>query len=426
MQTLTAGSFLNLKNASTVEALKFTAARLAEHTASVVTAKINIPSLTNLASNLWEKAEYVTRDTERRQLRQIFIENFIEKFCELKPDARAENSVSEILPNSLSTENGESKQTPDMEIAGRDENINAARENVLSPDGQSETDEFLGFVKGDEPFQDSSGEQFGTPDTAGKIPPPEVQNQIDTQQVAETATPERTGSEPPAAQASVEITAEKSNSENRPAESESKLPEAKKGDVAKPQTAVTAKNESAGGAGKSSSNAPKAEEPFEFEKCTININLSLLPAKSGDDTRKIILSAASHALAPEIDFLEVTGGDDLTEITDLVRQKILRFKQSLPVKYIERLRASKNKLATGKSVENAKTASPVEPSANNSMSVEKESGEQSAQAKIAEADKAETFAASKNNAASPAQASSVQSVVGKQSGAANDAQPSLF
>jgi len=152
----------------------------------------------------------------------------------------------------------------------------------------------------------------------------------------------------------------------------------------------------------------------------------LLPAKSGDGTRKIILSAASHGLPPEIDFLEVTGGDDLTAITDLVRQKIVRFKQSLPVKYIERLRASKNKLAAGKSVGNAKTASPVEPSAKNSMSVEKESGEQSAQAKVAEADKAETIAASKNNAASSAPTSSVQSVVGKQSGAANDVQPSLF
>jgi len=426
MQTLTAGSFLNLENASTVEALKFTAARLAEHTASVVAGKINIPSLNNLASNLWEKAEYVTRDTERRQLRQIFVENFVERLCELKPDARATNSVSETTPNSSSTENGDSKQTPETEITGGNENKNAPPEDVSSLDGQSEKDEFLGFVKSDEPFQDSSGAQFEISDTAEKIAPPEVQNQIDTQQVAATETPERTESEPPAAQASVEIAVEMYNSENQTAELESKLPEAKTAEAAKPQTAVTAKTESASGAGKSGSNAQNSTEPFEFEKCTININLSLLPAGSDGGTRKIILSAASHGLPPEIDFLEINTGDDLTAITDLVRQKLVRFKQSLPVKYIERLRASKNKLAAGKSVGNVKTASPVEPPANNLSSAKKESGEQSAQAKVAEIDKAETSDAGKNNVALSAPTSSVQSGVVKPNNAAKDAQPSLF
>ncbi len=425
MQTLTDGSFLNLENASTVEALKFTAARLAEHTASVVAGKINIPSLNNLASNLWEKAEYVARDTERRQLRQIFVENFVERLCELKPDARATNSVSETTPDSSSTENGDSKQTPETEITGGDENKNAPPEDVSSLDGQSATDEFLGFVKSDEPFQDSSGERFETPDAAEKAPLPEVQNPVDSQPVVTEAT-ESAESEPKTAQESAEIAAEKPNLENQTAELESKLPEAKTAEAAKSQTVVAAKNESASGAVKSGSNAQNSTEPFEFEKCTININLSLLPAGSDGGTRNIILSAASHGLPPEIDFLEINTGDDLTAITDLVRQKFVRFKQSLPVKYIERLRASKNKLAAGKSVGNAKAASPVEPPANNLSSAKKESGEQSAQAKVAEIDKAETSDAGKNNVALSAPTSSVQSGVVKPNNAAKDAQPSLF
>jgi len=64
MQTLTAGSFLNLENAGAVEALKFTARRLAEHTANVVAENLNAMSLENLANNLWERAEYITRETE--------------------------------------------------------------------------------------------------------------------------------------------------------------------------------------------------------------------------------------------------------------------------------------------------------------------------------------------------------------------------
>jgi valyl-tRNA synthetase len=71
MQTLQAGSFLNLENDQGVEALKFTARRLAEHSEGVVAENLNAAALENLANNLWEKAEYVARETERRRLKQI-------------------------------------------------------------------------------------------------------------------------------------------------------------------------------------------------------------------------------------------------------------------------------------------------------------------------------------------------------------------
>ncbi len=56
MQTLTAGSFLNLENDEKVEALKFTARRLAEYSGNVVTESLNAEALENLANSLWEKA----------------------------------------------------------------------------------------------------------------------------------------------------------------------------------------------------------------------------------------------------------------------------------------------------------------------------------------------------------------------------------
>ena len=86
MQTLTAGSFLNLETDASVEALKFTARRLAEYSGNVVTESLNAAALENLANSLWEKAEYVSRETERRRLHQIFNENFSERLRELKPD----------------------------------------------------------------------------------------------------------------------------------------------------------------------------------------------------------------------------------------------------------------------------------------------------------------------------------------------------
>ena len=93
MQTLTAGSFLNLENAETVEALKFTARRLAEMTTAVVTRKLD--SLRH--SKIWrticgKRREYVARETERRRLNEIFAENFGERFRELKPEISARKS----------------------------------------------------------------------------------------------------------------------------------------------------------------------------------------------------------------------------------------------------------------------------------------------------------------------------------------------
>src|SRR5437868_255485 len=86
MQTLQAGSFLNLDSDEKVEALKFSARLLAEHSGKVVKENLNQQSLESLANNLWQKAEYVTREAERRRLQQIFVENFTERFRELQPD----------------------------------------------------------------------------------------------------------------------------------------------------------------------------------------------------------------------------------------------------------------------------------------------------------------------------------------------------
>lgn len=109
MQTLQAGSFLNLENAASVEALKFTVRRLAEHSDSVVKENLNAQSLESLANNLWQKAEYVTRETERRKLQQIFVENFSERFRELKLErGETEEQKFEVLQTDSAFENTDS------------------------------------------------------------------------------------------------------------------------------------------------------------------------------------------------------------------------------------------------------------------------------------------------------------------------------
>ena len=158
MQTLTVVSFLNLENAEGVEQLNFTARRLAEHTATVAKAEeLTAAALENLAPQLWDKAEYVARDVERRRLREIFAENFCERFREIKPEySPAENSVSEVVPeaNAIGNTAGLIEPSPDTEIIESEsgECSTAKRVSSISPpeleatEVQGKRDEFLGFV----------------------------------------------------------------------------------------------------------------------------------------------------------------------------------------------------------------------------------------------------------------------------------------
>jgi hypothetical protein len=173
--------------------------------------------------------------------------------------------------------------------------------------------------------------------------------------------------------------------------------------------------------------AADGREPFEFEKCTINLNLTLLPAEIGKNARRVIVGATSHNLPPEIDFLEIADGGDLTQIAALVSEKLARFKQTLPVKYIEQLRTSKAKSAKKAAPTKATTAAaaaPTQPATTQSNST-KESGEQNAvDAKRAATEKPQSEAATEKNDA--AASTTAPMPTANQSGAGNSIQGSLF
>lgn len=435
MRTLTAGSFLHLENASTVEALKFTARRLAEHTGTVVKENLNAAALENLANSLWEKAEYVARETERRRLHQIFNENFSERFRELKPEAAEAQEPEPSVPPAVATiENAEpEKQSPAPVIVESGENESATKtsenvfSSVVSPEktataAEGKRDEFLGFVESGEPFGDAQATdgraqaattaptiaQAGN-ELAAESSKPEIQSTV----IAETL---NSGSQS-AGVGDTDDSLATENSNHAKTEPTTVAASAK----SEPTTATAV----AASAGKSGTNAVAADgrEPFEFEKCTISLNLTLLPAESGKNARKVILAAASHNLPPEIDFLEVTEGDDLTQIAHLVCEKLARFKQTLPVKYIEQLRQSKNKAAKKPATAKATIAAPNQPAINQTKA-EKTSDEQKTQeANSVESVKPQSEAATETSGA-PLSAAPMPIV--NQSGAGNNIQGSLF
>lgn len=429
MQTLTAGSFLNLENDLTIEALKHTARRLAEHTATVVKENLPPDALENLANTLWGKAEYVTRETERRRLHQIFNENFSERFRELKP-ATGQSSNLEFSTAAAPVENADSKVESNApaiaQIAGSESAETAARVNISSavppeesaPEAEEKTDEFLGFVESGESLKDVRGADANAATAAATVPeeiaPPAIQNANEPS--TETSKPEDqlVAVETPvqAIQSAIE--------KNIP-----KPVNASDGEEPKVQTAATTESKPITTTAATATSAANGREPFEFEKCTINLNLTLLPAESGSNKRKVIVGAMSHNLPPEIDFLEIGDGADLTQIAALVNDKLARFKQTLPVKYIEQLRASKAKSAkkTAPAKTTTATAAPTKPAVNQPKA-EKTSGEQ----KVSEAKGDEIVKPQSEKATEKGDAtiSSATNRAVNQSGASNNIQGSLF
>ena len=441
MQTLTAGSFLNLENDSTIEALKHTAHRLAEHTATVVKENLQPTALENLANTLWGKAEYVTRETERRRLHQIFVESFSERFRELKPQAaQSQNSSSEFSTADAPVETAASKEESNApaiaQSEGRESAEAAARENISStaspeesaPEAEEEkTDEFLGFVESDESFKDMQAKDANATATAREEnAPTTVQNADELSTETSKAENQLVTTETPVSAnqaAAKNVESQAVNTSNAVDTSNHAKPEATTitAPESKPPTAAATVNTA-----KASANVADGKEPFEFEKCTINLNLTLLPAESGKNARKVIIGATSHNLPPEIDFLEITDGGNLSQIAGLIREKLERFKQTLPVKYIEQLRQSKNKAAKKsapvKATIAAATAAPTQ-TAINQMKSEMPSGKQETQ----EASSNETVKPQpETTAESSIAASTVAPPTVNQSVAANSIQGSLF
>jgi hypothetical protein len=424
MQTLTPGSFLKLENQDTVEALKFTARRLAEHTATVVTENLKPSVLAGLASNLWEKAEYVARETERRRLNEIFTENFTERFRELKPEISLEDTlISEVLASTAATERGVSTtaNAPAPEIGANGENETKMTESAICASPQTETkatevegkrDEFLGFVKTDEPFAATTDAVVGVPATTVSDEAERETIQAADVSIAETSKPEDESAtaREQANSESEKVTAERENSEES-ARSEQSPPAA--------TMKVSAGSDvQAGNANKTNASKTETKEPFEFGKCTISLNLVLLPSSAGGGNgRKAIVSASSHGSPPEIEFLEIADGENLTEIAELVRGKLAGFKNGLPAKYIEQLRESKTKTAKKSPTVRTPLAVPTKTAANQSKVEKTNSERKGEEASIVETAKPETSVL----ASSSAFVATVNRSV-----AANEIQGSLF
>jgi len=264
MQILTSGSFINLDNQEKVEQLVFTAKEIAGAAVSTDGFTSDEENNKKLALEIWQGAEYMTREHERARIQNLFVNNFIERL---------------------------------REIAPAPEEIPAVETNVAK-------DEFLGFVtaaaetdKENQEIAESGDiptENAEATNPAEVVPPngetaPSLQTEI---LETETIKPAETAMAATIAAAEIETTEPEIVEPAAPTQkAENKIAEVS-------QTAQDEK--SAPGAAITLSD----KEPYRWDDCTVTATIQLLPVETG--VRRAVLSVRTHEFAPQFSVVELS------------------------------------------------------------------------------------------------------------------------
>ena len=305
MEILSSGSFVNLENQGKIEQLIHTAKEIAAAAVGTDGFVSEEENNRRLALEIWQGAEYMTRDHEEAQVKNIFINNFLDRLRELggaskTPNAKPENSASAGKENS-----------PDENAASRDE--------------------FLGFVGTAEVSEQESAERASpdgenTLETANDVAAPvsytipDSQDEKDGDNFVE---PDNSLTEATLETETAKPEKDEPQETNQPAES------SKDENIqveANPKQNV------------STITLPE-KEPYQFDKCTVTATIQLLPV--GDGIRRAVLSVRTHDFAPQISVVELNDGATPAQLLPALQSAFDKYKTDLPVKVMDKMKREK-------------------------------------------------------------------------------------
>jgi hypothetical protein len=303
MEILSSGSFINLDNEEKIEQLVFTAQEIAETAIKTEGFIANEENNKKLALDIWQGAEYMCRDAEEMQIKNIFVSNFLERMNELSSESKIAENRAEI-----------SESKPET---NRDETFSK--------------DEYLGLVNADENQKQESlesdvdlkesAERYdnGEVETSEKISETEVKNE----EFADVAEPN-----------AIDVTEPNDTETPKPVEFKQK----DSTDSAEIDKLEKEEKESKRLAATGSITLPE-KEPYQLDKCTITATIQLFPTDS--DTRKVVLSVRTHDFAPQISVHEITGEATPEQLVPALGEALGKYKTDLPVKVMDKLRKEK-------------------------------------------------------------------------------------
>ena len=313
MQILTSGSFINLDNQEKVEQLVFTAKAIAD--SAVQTDGFQSSEETNkrLALEIWQGAEYLTREHERARIQNIFTNNFLERLREIAPDSLPEDSVQ-------------------------------LTEEISAMKATDSKDEFLGFVA-DETEND---DQAITENSDGAAEQSEATNCMEvlspTDETAASVQTQNLETEMPEA--------------NKSARAETEYVKPEIGDIP-PNQETENKAVAVSRTEKTQKLAIPAitlseKEPYRFDDCTVTATIQLLPTIN--EKRRAVLSVRTHDFAPQISVVELDGAAATPEqVSPALAAAFERYKADLPVKVMDKMKREKSAGKKGASKQASET-----------------------------------------------------------------------
>ena len=342
MQILTSGSFINFDNGEKIEQLIFTAKAIAD---SAVQTEGFVSSEDNnkrLALEIWQGAEYMTREHEQARIQNLFINNFLERLREIAPaPVQISNALTEIVESPMA-------------------------ENS-SVESDASKDEFLGFVTGaaENNIQEIAArnevvaENAKAPESVEAFPSSE---EMTTSIQTENLEPENAESFEILTSETIEDQTVEPNSDNTiEPEQETET------SIADVSPTINTEKSAIGVI-----TLPE-KEPYRWDDCTVTATIQLLPVESG--IRRAVLSVRTHDFAPQISVVELNGATASPEnFMPSLEKAFEKYKTDLPVKVMDKMKREKSagkkqqsKTAqdakTGSSVSNQSTVSQVKPEA---------------------------------------------------------------
>lgn len=348
MQILSSGSFVNLDNKEKIESLVFTAKEMGR-AANETEGFVNEPENNKrLALEIWRGAEYMTREHEEAQVKNIFVNNFLDCLREIGGAAKTAETVSKSIIAEVESVNAESEIAP--------------------PE-----DEFLGLVSTEETEEKSVAEPAGSIDSPSnqivEIAVSEPENS--TAEVA-VENNEVEVIEPAQESAAIDETTteviETAESECEKAVETKDTPETNQsGEKPTGNNTMTAKVHGA--------IVLPEKEPYRWEKCTVTATIQLLPTADDSDEakRKAVLSVRTHDFAPQFSIVELTGASVLSELLPALEKSFEKYKTDLPLKVMDKMKKEKPaaKKQPSKPASDAKTSAANNSAADSQLKPDK-------------------------------------------------------
>lgn len=330
MEILNSGSFIPLDNREKIEQLIFTACTLAFEVSRSEGFQSNAQSNQQIGLELWKGAEYMTRSHEEVTIRNIFLSKFLEKLREIDREIVQRPSIPSVPGK------------PAIEIAASSDSALSSmpRTCTESESGGEARDEFLGVVDSDESVEDR----------------PSYANECIPEGEDEIASMLTSSGRSTVIDVSGDHALESPDEEPEETGATADLDDH---GVAPIDTAVDIGNVVANS--EAYSDAPPAadqvaeeqsvksvvlseKEPYNFDSCTVTAVLQLLP--QADGARDCVVSVRSHDFAPQITFINVSGEDDHSALTQPILTALEQYRNALPVLAAEKVK--KEQAATKK------------------------------------------------------------------------------